>query len=194
MDAMKEIGLYLIQTLGSLYLTIVVLRFLFQVVKADFYNPISQFIVKATNPLLLPLRRIIPGLMGIDLASLVLALILQFIVINISALLYGGFVNPIHALTWGLVGIFSLMVEMYFWGLIAMIIISWVAPQSYHPAVLLLRQLVEPVMTPFRKLLPPMGGLDLSPLLAFMALNVVRIVVSHLANSTGLPAGLVLGI
>ncbi len=195
MGPLAEIGIYVIQTLASLYLLIVMLRFLFQLVRADFYNPISQFVVKATNPLLMPLRKAIPGLFGIDLASLVLALLVQWLAIQVVASLGGlGILNPLLVLTWGLVGLLSLTVNIFFWGMIVMIIVSWVAPQSYHPALLLLRQLVEPVMAPFRRLIPPMGGLDISPIFAFLVLNVVLILIRHIANAVGLHTQLVLGI
>ncbi len=195
MGALAEIGVYLVQTLASLYLLIVMLRFLFQVVRADFYNPISQFVAKATNPLLMPLRRTIPGIMGLDIASLVLALAVQCLAIQALALMLGaGLLNPLHLLVWALIGTLSLVVNIFFWGMIIMIIVSWVAPHSHNPVLMLLQQLVEPAMAPFRKLLPPMGGLDLSPIFAFLALNVVKIVISHLAAASKLPAQIVLGI
>lgn len=195
MGPMAEIGTYVIQTLGSLYLLIVMLRFLFQVVRADFYNPISQFVVKATNPLLKPLRRIIPGVFGIDIASIVLALLVQYLVVQLVILLAGyGLLNPLQVLAWSIVGLLSLTVNIFFWGIIIMIIVSWVAPGSYNPALLLLRQLVEPVMAPFRRLIPPLGGLDISPIFAFLVLNVINILISHLASAINLPTKLVLGI
>jgi len=195
MGALSEIGTYIVQTLASLYLLVIMLRFLFQLVRADFYNPISQFMVKATNPLLIPLRKAIPGLFGIDLASLVLALLVQWLAIQLVASFAGlGIVNPVLVITWGMVGLLSLTANIFFWGIIIMIIVSWVAPHSYHPALLLLRQLVEPVMAPFRRLIPPMGGLDLSPIFAFLVLNVVKILITHLAGAVSLPPQLVLGI
>jgi len=193
MSALSEIGIYVLQTLGSIYLSLIILRFLFQVAKADFYNPISQFIVKASNPGLKPLRKIVPGILGLDMAAVVLALLLQLLLINLSALMVGVFVNPLHALAWGAIGILSMAVDIFFWGMIITIIVSFVAPQSYHPALLLLRQILDPVTAPFRKVLPPMGGLDLSPILLFMVLKVVDIILFHFASNTGLPRGIVPG-
>ncbi|BFM18558.1 YggT family protein [Maricurvus nonylphenolicus] len=195
---MVEIGTLIIQTLGSLYLLVVMLRFLFQLVRADFYNPLSQFVVKATNPLLIPLRKVVPGIYGIDVASLILALIVQYIAIQLTAFVFGfGVINPIHVLMWAAVGILSLTANIFFWGLLIMVIASWVAPQSYNPALLLIRQLVEPVCTPFRRLIPPMGGLDISIIFAFLALNVVQILIKYLAGMVGINSQishLVLGI
>lgn len=105
MPALQEIGILVIQTLGSLYLLIVMLRFFLQLARADFYNPISQFAVKATNPVLIPVRKVIPGVFGIDMASLVLALALQYLVIQVSALIMGaGIINPVNILIWASLG------------------------------------------------------------------------------------------
>ena len=187
MGPLQEIGILVIQTVGSLYLFIVILRFLLQLARADFYNPISQFAVKATNPALLPLRRMIPGVFGVDIASLLLGLVLQFIVIEVCALMLGyAFINPLSVLLWGLIGILSMIITIYFWGLLIVVIISWVAPHSSHPALMLLRQLVEPVMAPFRRIMPDMGGIDISPIFAFLVLNIVQVLVRHLASAAGM--------
>jgi len=184
---MQEIGMLVIQTLGSMYLFIVVLRFMLQLARADFYNPISQFAIKATNPVLIPIRRVVPGMFGIDLASIALALIVHYAVIQLSALVLGaGIINPISVLIWALIGLLALTANLFFWGLLIMVICSWVAPQSQHPALMLLRQLVEPIMAPIRKIIPDMGGMDISPIFAFLALNVVQILIKALAQQAGM--------
>lgn len=187
MGPMQEIGMLVIQTLGSMYLFIVLLRFMLQLARADFYNPISQFAIKATNPVLIPIRRVVPGVFGIDLASIALALIVHYAVIQLSALVLGaGLINPINVLIWALVGLLALAANLLFWGLLIMVVCSWVAPQSHHPALMLLRQLVEPVMAPIRKIIPDMGGMDISPIFAFLALNVVQILIKALAQQVGM--------
>ncbi len=184
---LSQILVSTLQILSSFYLTIILLRFLLQLARADFYNPISQFAVKATNPLLIPLRRIIPGWGGIDGAALVLALIIQCLVyLMILLATQSGMPNVLTLLAWSAVTLLGLVVKIYFWSLIAVIIISWVSPGSYHPAIQLLHQLTEPVMKPFRKILPPIGGLDLSPILVFLILNVISIMVNQLSYSVGL--------
>lgn len=193
MGALAEVAAYLINTLMSLYLIVVLLRLLLQVARADFYNPISQFVVKATDPLVRPLRRIVPGLGGLDLASLLLALALQFITINLLFLIYGGGIpNPLSALIWSIIGITATIVKVYFFSILASIIFSWIAPGSNHPALSLLQQLNEPVMAPVRKILPPMGGLDLSPILVFILINVFNILLDNAARSSGMPSNLLL--
>ena len=195
MGAINEIIGYLVQTLVSLYLIAMLLRFLLQLVRADFYNPICQFLVKATNPVVVPMRRIIPGIGGIDLATLVITLLLQMAAIVILLVINGiTLPNPLLILVWAVLGVAGLLVNIYFFALLAMIIISWVAPGSRHPAVYLLHQITEPVMAPFRKMLPSMGGLDLSPILVFILINVIQIVLRHMALSTGLHPALVIGL
>ena len=195
MSAVNEILGYLVQTFLSLYLVAMLLRFLLQLVRADFYNPISQFLVKVTNPLVIPLRRAIPGYGGIDLASLLLALMLQLAGIATLLLLNGlGLPGIFLLLVWSVLGVIGLLVNIYFFALLAMIILSWVAAGSRHPAIYLLYQITEPVMAPVRKLLPPMGGLDFSPILVFILINIIQIALRHMAESVGLHPALVIGI
>lgn len=194
MTGLDSAAIYLIQTLGSLYLLIVLLRFILQTVRADFYNPLTQFIVRATAPLLTPLRRVIPGLAGLDLASLLLALIIQGILISLILGLAGaGMPGVLQVLVWALVGIAALFIKIFFFALIVSVILSWVAPQSHNPAAMLVHQVCEPLLAPIRRILPALGGLDLSPIFAFIALRLVdMLLISNLAIATGMPRGLTL--
>lgn len=196
MNNLNMAAIYLVQTLGSLYLVIVLMRFILQLVKADFYNPISQFIVTATKPLLMPLRRVIPGFGGIDFASLVLALILQMILMTIIIKLMGAALpNILQILVWSLIAVTALFLKIFFFALIISVILSWVAPQSGNPAAILVHQLCEPVLTPVRAILPSMGGLDLSPIFAFIALRLIdMLVIANIAAATGMPRGLTLAL
>ena len=195
MTALNEIFGYLIQTLLSLYLMAMLLRFLLQLVRADFYNPICQFLVKITNPLVIPLRKVIPGFAGLDMASLLLALVLQLVAI-IALLLINSLALPnvLLLLVWSALGVIGLLVNIYFFALLAMIILSWIAPGSSNPAVYLLFQLTEPIMAPFRKALPAMGGMDFSPILVFILINVMQIALRHMAAGVGLHPALVIGL
>lgn len=195
MNAANEIFIYLIQTLLSVYLVAMLLRFLLQLVRADFYNPICQFLVKITNPPVLPLRRLIPGFGGLDIASLLLALVLQMLAITALMALHGlGLPNVGLLLLWSVLGVIGLLVNIYFFALLGMIILSWIAPGSNHPAIHLLYQITEPVMAPFRKMLPPMGGMDFSPILMFILINVIQIALRHMATGVGLHSALVIGL
>ncbi|QLF94194.1 YggT family protein [Pseudomonas sp. ABC1] len=190
MSGLIEALVYIIQTLGSLYLLIVLLRFILQLVRADFYNPLSQFIVKATHPLLRPLRKLIPSIGGLDLASLVLALLVQLLLMLVTLALIGynalGLLPQL--LVWSVIGVTSLFLKVFFFALIISVILSWVAPGSHNPGAQLINQICEPFLAPFRKLLPNLGGLDISPIFAFIALNLAdRFIIGKLAAYTGLP-------
>ena len=191
MSALNEIATYLVYVSFSLYLLAMLLRFLLQLVRADFYNPISQALVKLTNPLVIPVRKVLPGYGGIDLASLVLAVALQMLMILLLIYLkYDALLSIAPLLMASILGTVAYLVNIYFFALLAMIILSWVAPRSNNPAVYLLYQITEPVMAPFRKVLPPMGGLDLSPILVFILINIIQIALQHMAAALGV-AGLV---
>lgn len=192
MTGLDSAGIYLVQTLGSMYLLIVLLRFVLQWLRADFFNPVSQFVVRATQPLLKPLRRLIPGFGGFDLASLVLALLLQTL---LSALMLtlsgaGGLVVSLlpMLLLWSLIAVLALFAKIFFFALVASVILSWVAQGSHNPGVLLVNQLCEPLLSPIRRILPNLGGLDLSPIFAFIALNLFdMLVIRNLAALTHMP-------
>lgn len=194
--ALIEIIRLIINTLGGLYLTAIILRFLLQLARADFYNPISQSLVRITNPAIKPLRRFIPGFFGIDIASLVLAILVKLAMILILFFVQTGETNVSLAavLLVSVLSVFVTIFNIYFVAMIATIILSWVAPGSYHPAAVLVHQIAEPVMSPFRRLLPPMGGIDFSPMLAFLALNVVKILFTGLAMKMGLQPQSFLGL
>jgi YggT family protein len=194
MAALVDIAHQLLTTLFYFLLLAVILRFLLQCVKADFYNPISQFLVKVTNPGLKPLRRIIPGLGGLDVSAIVLGLLLQLVATTSLALLHGYAIpNPLSMLIWGSIGLLGLIINIYFIAILVSIILSWVAPGTYNPVTLILHQLTEPVMAPFRKLIPAIAGLDLSPIFVFIAINIFEIIIGHLSASVGLPARFVIG-
>ncbi len=196
MNSLNTAATYLIQTLGSLYLLIVLLRFLLQLVRADFYNPLSQFIVRATKPLLMPLRRLIPGYGGLDFASLVLGIAIQLVMLIMIILLMGyALPNILLLVSWAAIGVLALFVKIFFFALIISVILSWVAQGSYNPAVILINQLCEPILAPIRKILPALGGLDLSPIFAFIAIRLFdMLVIANLAAAAGMPGGLTLAL
>lgn len=190
MNGLNTAAVYVVQTLGSLYLLIVLLRFILQLVRADFYNPLSQFAVKATKPLLNPLRKVIPGFGGLDLASLVLALLIQLLLMILTLLLMGYGIGALlpQLLVWSVIGVTALFVKIFFFALITSVILSWVAPHSHNPGAQLVNQLCEPLLAPIRRILPNLGGLDISPIFAFIALNLVdMLVIKNLAAMTGMP-------
>lgn len=171
-------GEYLITLILGLYILAVMLRFLLQIVRADFYNPVSQLIVTVTNPTLRPLRKFIPGFAGIDWPSIILLCLLQGIEICLIALMKIG---SIPAITGLLVLIFAhlikLVIFIYIVLIIIQVIISWVNPGAYSPMTIIIYQLTDPVMRPVRRVIPVAGGLDWSPLVVLICLNLLLMLV-----------------
>jgi len=165
---------FLIQTLFGLYILLVMLRFLLQWTRADFYNPISQFVVKATAPPLRPLRRLIPGFRGVDLASLALAWLLKSVELMLVLLLLGAGASPIAAFLWAIPELVGLLINIFLFAVLIQVILSWISPGGYNPAASLLYHLTEPLLGPARRLLPPISGLDLSPMLVLIGLTLLK--------------------
>ena len=166
--------IFLVQVLFGLYALIVMLRLLLQLVRADFYNPLSQFIVRVTSPVLNPLRRIIPGLGGFDLAALILAwLVIGIEQLAILAILGQG-LQPLAALLLAIPELIALVINVFLFSILIIVIISWINPGSYNPVIGILRSLTEPLLAPVRRRMPDMGGLDLSPLVVMLGLVVLE--------------------
>lgn len=178
---------FLIQTVFGFYILAVMLRFLLQCVRADFYNPLVQFLVRITNPPLLPLRRIIPGYRGLDLAAVVLAFILQLVEVLLIALLFDRALGVGGLLLLAVMELLKLLINIYLWGVIIQAVLSWINPDPYHPAARVLAQLTAPLLRPARRLLPPISGVDLSPMLVVVALIFVSLL---LQDFLGLLTGL----
>ncbi|UZA71256.1 YggT family protein [Pseudomonas viridiflava] len=189
MIGLNTAAIYVLQTLGSLYLMLILLRFVLQLVRANFYNPLSQFIVKATQPLLKPLRRIIPSIFGLDMSSLVLAIIVQMILMALTLLLIIGTTgDPLLLLLWSIISVTALLLKIFFFALIISVILSWVAPGSNNPGAELVNQICEPALAPFRRIVPNLGGLDISPILAFLVLKLLdMLVINNLAAMSHMP-------
>lgn len=168
---------FLIQTLFGLYTAVVVIRFLLQFARADFYNPISQFVVKVTTPVLRPLRRLVPGYAGLDLSSLVLAWLLKTAELALLTLILGLDRNPFGALAWAIPGLVELVFNVFLFAIFVRVIMSWVNPDPYHPASSLLDSLTGPILKPAQRLMPPVGGLDLSPVVAMVALVLLEMLI-----------------
>ena len=187
---------FIIQTVVGLYLMFVLLRFLMQLSKVDYYNPISQAIVRITNPPSLPLRTLLPNIGRIDLATLILGIILQLAIICSVMKISGGAIFSSIYLAWAIVGISAIILDIYFFALLISVISSWLAPYSTHPALLLVNELTNPLCEPARRLIPPLGGLDFSIILVFMGITLVDeyLVIKPIAFTLGIPHGLIIGL
>lgn len=169
-------GIYLINIVFFIFILAVMLRFLLQTIRADFYNPICQTLITLTNPALKPLRRWIPGFMGIDWPSIILMILLQALEISLIALLVSGHLPPPISFPVIIVSKLLLMlIYVYIFVIIIQAIISWIQPGSYSPFTVLLYQLSEPLVRPIRRYIPAAGGIDWSLLIILILLNLALI-------------------
>ncbi|MDR6982285.1 YggT family protein [Rheinheimera pacifica] len=170
--------LFLIDTAFSLYLMVMILRLWLQLVRADFYNPFSQFVVKATNPLVLPLRRVIPSLGRLDTASLVLAYSIMLVKLLVLQLVQSGQVLLVPSLVLSVIFLVKEILTLLFWILVIRALLSWFS-QGRSPVEHVMHQLTEPLLRPVRNILPPLGGLDLSVLVVLVGLQFLNILFSN---------------
>ena len=176
-------GVFLIQTLFGVYLVAVMLRFLLQMTRADFYNPVSQFLVKVTNPPLRPLRRVIPGLIGIDMAAVVLLLVIQAVELVLVGMVQGFSLGIPGLLVLTVAELLNVLLNIYFFTILIQVILSWVNPGGYNPAIALLYSLNEPILSRARRIIPPISGFDLSPIVVFIGIQLIKILlVSPIAD------------
>ncbi|MCS6113448.1 YggT family protein [Shewanella baltica] len=169
---------FLITTLFDLYLMVVILRIWLQLARADFYNPFSQFIVKATHPLIAPMRRILPSLGRFDTASFILALLVVMVKVLLISLIAGGGIDILLFLMFAVVSVIKKAGVLLFWMLLIRAILSWFN-QGYNPIVMVMGQLTEPVLAPIRRIIPPIGGLDLSVMLVIIGMNFLNMLLAQ---------------
>ena len=167
-----------------LFISAVLLRFLLHWVRADFrFNPLARALVKITNPALTPLRRFIPGYKGVDWAAIVLMLALAMIGIALVLGLSGRAPSLPGLIILAIAELMTITIKVLYFSIFLIVIVSWIAPGTYNPAVDLVRSIVEPLMRPARQIIPPIGGLDLSPILVLFFLYLTeRLVVNPLQN------------
>ena len=172
---MSNALIFIIDTVFDIACFLFLARLILQISKADFYNPISQGIVKATDVVLKPLRAFIPGYRNLDVASLLVAWLIKVLAFAVLFTLDSGSMPGIlYLMIRGLYDVLSLILTIYWFALIFVIVLSFIAPATYHPGAALLRQITEPILAPARRMIPPLGGLDFSPILVFMALILAR--------------------
>ena len=162
---------FLINTIFGLYILAIMLRVLLQIVRADFYNPVSQFLVKVTNPPLIPLRRLIPGFGGIDFPAIVLMFIVQLIASLLIYLVLGASPVFIGLVVLAVAELLKLFVYVFIFSILIQVVISWINPGAYNPVVSLLYSLNEPLLSRARRIIKPISGFDLSPIVALIILQ-----------------------
>jgi YggT family protein len=168
---------FLVTTLFSLYILAVMLRFLLGAVRADFYNPVSQFLVRITNPLLIPMRKVIPSVGKYDTSALLLMLLLQVASIGLVVLLRGISVSFFTLLIAAVGELMMLVINVFMFAIVIQVVLSWVNPGNYNPVTALLYSITSPIMRPIQRIIPPLSGIDLSPLVAIIGLQVLRMLI-----------------
>jgi YggT family protein len=165
---------FLIDFVFNIYLMVVLLRLWLQFARADFYNPFSQFVVKATQPIVAPMRRIFPSIGRLDTATFVLALIVAGLkIVTLNVVLGGSGLNIMSVVILSFVIVIKEILTLVMYVLIMRAIMSWVS-QGNNPMELVLSQLTEPMLAPIRRRMPEMGGLDLSMMVVIVLLLFIQ--------------------
>lgn len=175
MNPFANAGLMLVETLFAMVLFVVVLRILLQFIRANFYNPICQTVFKITNPLLMPMQKMLPVWRGLNLAGLLLALVIAMLWAFALGAVLGRSLGPAGIALLGVAKLLGFVLSMLFWIAIARILLSWFSPDMRNPAVPLLYAIADLVLRPFARVIPPIGGIDISPVFALLALRVAQV-------------------
>jgi len=171
----------IIRTLGEVFSFIFILRFILQASGADYYNPISQAIVRFTAVPLAPLQKIVPSIRRLDPSPLIFAFLIKLATIVLLVLVtQGGIPSIAAAMLFSLFSVLDTILTIYFWAVIGSVILSWVAPNSYHPGPQLILQVTEPLFALARRVIPSIGGLDLSPILIFLVIQILQSQIARL--------------
>jgi YggT family protein len=164
----------ILRTLGELYIFILLLRVVLQVTKADYYNPISQGVVRITQPVLNPLQKVLPKLLGTDISPVIFSIVLKAIFLYAIYALSSQLIPIISLSIYALVGVLNTFLDIIFYAVMGSVILSWIAPDSPHPAPQLIMQITQPIYRFIGKAIPPMGGFDLSPIVIFIAIQLIQ--------------------
>lgn len=189
-SALSDIAVTIASPLFSLALFLIAMRFLAQLCGVSPYNPISTGLRSITDPIVAPINRLVPAGRRLNIGAIIALIVCQVIYIAVMLALISRFdaFNVLQSLIWSTLGAAGLLINIVFYSVLAMIVVSFLAPQSNHPAVEFVWQLTEPVMAPLRNFIPSMGGLDFSPIVLFIGINVIRVSLGHMAVAVGMPA------
>lgn len=172
---MQNSLIFIVKTLSDLYLLTYLLRFILQWVRADYYNPLAQFVLKVTNPLVVPARRILPSIAGLDTPTFAVLLVLECLVTWVLFTLLGFTPGIGELLLYTVLRLVALVLWFYTVGAFIYVVLSWFGDRGGNPLGAILADVIEPILRPARRLLPPIGGLDLSPLLVILLLQAALI-------------------
>lgn len=171
---------FIITALAHLYLLVLLLRLLLPWMGANFRNPLAQAILRLTSPLVVPVRRVVPPIGRLDTATVIVAFAIQYLTIMLIAAIKAWPLGIVPIAVTAAVNLVTLTLRLFAYAIVVRVLLSWFAAATYNPATAIIDALTEPVLRPFRQLLPPMGGLDLSPLFAMLVLFALSILISGL--------------
>ena len=171
---------FIVKTLTQLYLLVLLLRFWLPWLRADYRNPVAQGILRFTSPLVVPVRRVLPSVGRIDTATILVTFVVQFLTVFALLSLFGRKAAP-ELIAWAsILELVILSLNLFFFAVVVKIILSWVAPHTYNPITALVTTIAEPVLAPFRRIIPSVGGLDVSPIFAIILLQATVIFLQSL--------------
>jgi YggT family protein len=162
---------FVVNALTSLYLLLLVLRFWLPWLRADFRNPLAQGILKLTSPLVIPIRRVVPSFGRLDTSTVLVAFAVQYLALLLILLIVGASASFSVVAISAVVKLVLLSLNLFMFAIFVRIILSWVSPGQYNPATAIIATLTEPILRPFRRVIPSMGGFDISPVFAIIALG-----------------------
>ena len=167
--------IYIIDALSTLVTLVFLLRFWLPLFRVDFHNPLARGILQITSPVVNPLRRVLPAIGRIDSATVLLAFLVQAITLILVVLLAGGTPGARYVVFGAIFGLVSLSLRLFMFAIIIRIVLSWVAPSTHNPMTAVLVRMTEPLLQPFRRMIPPLGGLDISPVIVIILLGALSI-------------------
>lgn len=180
MNSLQQAGDFLVTTLFDLYTFVLILRFILQYLRVSYYNPFTQFVVKATGKLVVPVRRMIPGWRGIDFATLFVILLVTLLKLTmVTFIRYKTAPFFPGLLIWSFGDLLNLVINLYFFSILIQVLASWLAPASHSPVMEILYQITWPLMRPFKRLIPPIGGMDITPIPVIILLQLVKMLVAN---------------
>lgn len=170
--------IFIVQTLAQLYLIVLILRLVMPWLGASFHNPVAQAILKLTSPLIVPIRRILPPIGRLDTATMLVAFAIQYLTVLLIAVVRKLPTGILEISVTSAIKLLVLTLNVFVFAIFIRVILSWVNPGGYNPIIALIDSLTEPVLRPFRRLVPSLGGIDLSPIFAIVLLTAAGIFLS----------------
>lgn len=169
---------FIVNAVTSLYLLVLLLRFWMPWLRADFRNPLAQGILRFTSPIVIPVRRIVPSFGRLDSATVLVAFVIQYLTVLLLLLILGQTAGIAAIAVTSIVKLIVLSINLFVYAIFIRIILSWISQGGYNPATAIITTLTEPLLRPFRRILPSMGGFDISPIFAVILLLAATIVVN----------------